>query len=1299
MKNPLLDDLTPTPSPTLIPDINPLLKDFKTTPVTVPKIKLTPMPTLMPDTGLLPKATEEIPPTIPQPTLGILPQNLLQKNPLLIGMTPEITQAVPERVQPQYGIQAVREYGEKLKKEYEEGKTKDEVFLFNEIKLNVGDNIEALDYVLSQLKQPGEVLKPKPTTKEEYLQQVSPYSLGLDEKQVSVLIGQLEEYKRDLQFAPKQPTEPTTFIPEAPIAKTQAEAIATGKPDLTSFEKFVTHSPEGRWFLPKVGKVIDITQIGNYFVANIVKDLIEKGEWNTLDNLKNAILLKKKTTFYELVNEYLPQYPGWIRFALGTGLDVFADPGTWVSFFGITKMGEKYFALQSALRKGEQIVEGSDMWDTLQKFEKVGLTQDAIVAGLTSGEEAGYGFRAAIRLQSSIPGIDFNTAIYKGRWMFDLYDKAAEKILNSSSMFKFMKAFTPMPGYGTKFDPETGKGAVRLATTADFDWTTWAEASNKQTANALADYYPDIRKIAEEKGLDVSDVLAGVLHAGERGDDIYNLLPPKLQWVADELGSINKRLYQFDQMLGLEYPELSGDLQYFLHNLKPEVKEAMGFNNPNIVREWSMKHGSMIHRYLIGNSAVELNELWKDNNAILEEIFYPIRDIKQKFPDLYETDPIKLTVQRSQKTIRAWATANFLDEVFPLSVERHIAPYPEAKALKTTEMVPEAQKAIPGEITPEVFQPTELAKYHPETIQPTGVTKYPSEFGEAGLPAQMGVEWGVSAPGEMVEATKKTPPLWREVNSNLLSNFSPKYAEKFRGKVFDPRVAETIEGALHLATNDEAINKTLKFLDELTGVWRKITLATPEWIARNIFGLGLQAYMNDTPVLDIATMNKIIMAKGAKNTEALRNISIKTASGQIVSGEQLYNEMRLFQSIDTGLTGSAKANLFEHKITNVITAYANPVFRANAYFENIFRGGEYIKLRKQGFAAQDAARQVRFAYGDVNMLGTAEKTYGRLLIPFYGWYRYSLGFHLEKFAEQPGKYANLNKIFRNVSEASGTEKGMEYTLPIWAIESGAFFTGKKVKEGEKEPTYTFGIREGYDWTWDFYNLVNLLEISGYKYRDTAGKTITQLPPMFELPWGMSNPMIKMLVNVPFYITGVELDQFGRYRESDQMTNLLGLWMPEWQASLLKFIRPINTANAILAELGGTREGEASWTGVPGRGRPSIGREQAVIKLFSGLRGYEHKPKEQTEIDILTLKKDIEDLRGKLIKTALEQKEYEDVLKTAEAEGNSKKIQRQKSAIESLQLEYQSYENQINSYARVIDELLKILPEFSKGMTP
>jgi hypothetical protein len=500
-----------------------------------------------------------------------------------------------------------------------------------------------------------------------------------DPSQIDKAYAQLGEMTRDKEIVPetdigqvyKQSQAKkgifTNIIEQYPQESTP-QAAGEPPPDFNPDEEIAKMND-----LP-VEKIVDYASISNYMVGNVVYDAIDGGDFDIVDDLLNAITLRDKKTWYDILDKIYPGMPEKLKFWGGLGLDVVTDPLTYFSFFKVTKAGEQFKTVRSALLRGEKIGQRSKLWDFYQnllgrtvniKGNPMVITDDLIKQGLPMGSLAQLGYVGAINFDPGVPGLNkINVPVVSGESAWKAWDSISELIGNSEPYVKTM----------SNFRYAVGTGDVRAMGETAEDWINYRSGMVKSNEKIQAGYQRVVQRVSKNTNIPVENLWKEIQQQAEemafgttRGSNLPTQrinLPTELNYIVAQTKALNEELYLIDQVLGNTYTEL-GDMDYVLHAMLPEAKKKMNLTSGQGYAKWAQNHTSEISRLekFRGYTTVELNWLWENTNE-LDNWFPELAQQKDKFEKVFIENTAINNAIRYEKTANALATANFMDEVY-----------------------------------------------------------------------------------------------------------------------------------------------------------------------------------------------------------------------------------------------------------------------------------------------------------------------------------------------------------------------------------------------------------------------------------------------------------------------------------------------------------------------------------------------------------------------------------------------------------------------------------------------------------
>lgn len=273
-------------------------------------------------------------------------------------------------------------------------------------------------------------------------------------------------------------------------------------------------------------------------------------------------------------------------------------------------------------------------------------------------------------------------------------------------------------------------------------------------------------------------------------------------------------------------------------------------------------------------------------------------------------------------------------------------------------------------------------------------------------------------------------------------------ADEIGGEYVVTKSVKTALDRYKKLTTDEGINGFVKAFDTAQSFWKRTTLFSLPYHLRNAMGAMFNNY--------VGGMNPVSLAKytGQSYDEVYK---------AIVKGKEspLFREFREQGLGSTSLSGVEFARRGEDaekaiertiqkrsqfdgtlmgKVKTEIKDLKNPMnaFETSKNFGDFIdqtnRFALYKWAKDKGLSAEQAAKKVREVQFDYSKTTPFEKEIATRAIPFYRWMRNNLPFQIRSFINDPRKYANINKLRLNATEAVGIE---DEDVPDWMKEQFA----------------------------------------------------------------------------------------------------------------------------------------------------------------------------------------------------------------------------------------------------------------------
>lgn len=274
-------------------------------------------------------------------------------------------------------------------------------------------------------------------------------------------------------------------------------------------------------------------------------------------------------------------------------------------------------------------------------------------------------------------------------------------------------------------------------------------------------------------------------------------------------------------------------------------------------------------------------------------------------------------------------------------------------------------------------------------------------------------------------------------------------ADEIGGKyVVTKGVKEALDRYQRLNT-DEGIKSFLKAFDTAQTWWKKGALFSIPYHLRNDIGAKFNNF--------IAGMSPADLTKFSK--EATEDIYRSMIKGE---ESKLFNEYRKqglsssnLSQVEFARYGEGPEKAIERTITKAsqndgtlagrlkteVKQLKNPlnIFDTSRDFGDFIDQTNRFALykwarEKKGLSSEQAAELVRSVQFDYTRTTNFEKNIATRIVPFYRWMRNNIPFQLREFANDPRRYAALNKIRLNAQSSAGIN---DENVPQWMKDSFA----------------------------------------------------------------------------------------------------------------------------------------------------------------------------------------------------------------------------------------------------------------------
>lgn len=433
---------------------------------------------------------------------------------------------------------------------------------------------------------------------------------------------------------------------------------------------------------------------------------------------------------------------------------------------------------------------------------------------------------------------------------------------------------------------------------------------------------------------------------------------------------------------------------------------------------------------------------------------------------------------------------------------------------------------------------------------------------------------------------------------------------------------KTVEDAMASARPAQATNAVAATFDKATGQFKRLATATPGFHVRNLIGDTQMAYLEQSarrlPVnvaqsgraLRRLTQQERDVRKGAFTPSGSAK-TIKVA-GKHQNVDEFLSEAKKQGVVRSGFVGREVDDLLHGGKKSLVkieraTGPLNAVKRFGQQREDLLRLATYKYGLDRGLKpaqAADRAMQIHIDYGDLTEF---ERRVMRRAMPFYTFSARALPLHVKKFATNPGKFAQYEKVREEAGGASGVnEDRAKQGLQEFQLRQAPLVV--KIGRGPQALSAALPL-----------TLLNEVPTSTdpSAYLDELGQfTASMVNPIFKNP-------VELYANRSFF-----------FRNDIQRPEAPLVAAPKWVANLPQNVR---SRLGIVPDYVDKRTGKKTW-GWPGRvdyavkqfpGAPNIinqlstsatnrrGQGQAA-KFISALVGVKADPLDPTSVKIVKL---------------------------------------------------------------------------------
>jgi hypothetical protein len=1035
-------------------------------------------------------------------------------------------------------------------------------------------------------------------------------------------------------------------------------------------------------FTSNLGKILENLNRTSYGSNETIRNLIEsaKGEedFTPAESFKKGFTLETKTSGGEILNSIIGEASAEagipekvMRGVLGFGVDVFADPLTYVGVGGLTKVGKlSKFATGQKLA-GKTIAPYSKIGQSLSKLN---LAPETLKFGETWAEQGAKGQRAILEMfgKSLLPQ-------FADEAMLGLVSKSAKWMGKLPAIKGLKNLFTFKSGH-TGFDNAMNKyqGAIDMGSESRQKVVTLlAEKGKKFTGKD----WDDIRTYMQAGiGVTTKDVVATVKNVGKEyikesatkiyKTDIVNDLINKNWKKIDE--ALDKKEVR-ENVLGKIDPATGKRINPKMTGLEKMAKIMMGSDDekidalksiiPKETKSALNKMGKLVKREIDTptgriTKSITLKGLDKALEADKLEIANAFKEYFKNVADLEVQEGLlkgvidnylpgvptpefsnfmrKIHARGGKSASEIETELNYVKEKF-LTKEMTISQANEVinKVLGSSVRVKDIQDEI-------VSQLSDVVKGNLQEIQEMGWSTGVKGFKKGAFVTDVrtaAMSRGIASvkaieSKRFIDTVKNDFGMektdWDKLPITLTERFGKTKSDfrtikgipELEGKYFDNRVADSIERYHGAMTNFGEINAVVSTYKKLINFWKRWTLSIfPEYHTRNLIG----NFWNNYITIGLKSILRYIQA-GALQMKP-QNYRLMSDTGEELAGHQIINEMKSRSVLKSGMASKEApekaADLYKG-------ATLNPASERNV----LIRGGRavgetlednskiahYLEMRKRGYSPDDAAMSVKAALFDYSQVSPFEREVMRFIFPFWGWTRNNVPLQLKSLISKPGRFTTIPKAKEEIEQSQDTSDIRMKWMPEWMQESFPIILSKMpAKEQYKVLLLTAWLPAG-----DIDKLFRPQEM-----------LLGSLEPI-------SKETMQLIAGKDFYLDKNIVDYPG------EVENMLGLDMSPKVKHALKQIRLLNTIDQInpAGVFGNEELKRKSWAGGT-RTIIDMSPKEKLAKFGGGVKLYPYDVEKGEKYGKAKLSGKIREYTYKL-NTAQKKGKYEEVSRLMKA---------------------------------------------------
>lgn len=290
--------------------------------------------------------------------------------------------------------------------------------------------------------------------------------------------------------------------------------------------------------------------------------------------------------------------------------------------------------------------------------------------------------------------------------------------------------------------------------------------------------------------------------------------------------------------------------------------------------------------------------------------------------------------------------------------------------------------------------------------------------------------------------------------------------------LYDTEVAERVERAAKLY-DEENFGLIAATADELTKMWKKLTLAHPSWFVMDAVGAIFNGAVGGVRPQDVtkyaptamkavlgqhnpASLSKMsVDVPGLGKMDGLELVELLTRQGLInqslaaaeilehaKAGSLSSDYVRATAALPSGARGASDIpgarKVFGRDVslsTVPVRTYLNSWYAANGKMNDAFKLIGFMSFMEQGHSLEEAVRLTNRVFFDYGNMTQFEKGWLRRIFPFASWLRNNSAFQMKMLLERPGFANTMTDLQAALEEGIVGEQAVPMSMrPRWMRE-------------------------------------------------------------------------------------------------------------------------------------------------------------------------------------------------------------------------------------------------------------------------